>query len=211
MKKRAAAPYTVAVLAFTFMIALPSRAQEGVSRKLHVNAERLRGTLEKLSEFGRNPEGGVTRIGFSETDLAAREYVARLMKEGGLEVRVDPAGNMFGSRAGSGQPPPPGRRHLDERRGEPLRPGHPRLGCRRRASGTRDPRPQGRRRSHPRGLAPSLRSGSGPSDRRPDLPRSPRWLPRASHRAGSNPGRGQGPDRRGAGNRGPQALEVRDD
>jgi len=96
MKKRAAAPYTVAVLAFTFMIALPSRAQEGVSRKLHVNAERLRGTLEKLSEFGRNPEGGVTRIGFSETDLAAREYVARLMKEAGLEVRVDPAGNMFG-------------------------------------------------------------------------------------------------------------------
>ena len=101
MTRRVAAPFTVAVLALAFMTALPSRAQEGVSRKLHVNAERLRGTLEKLSEFGRNPEGGVTRIGFSETDLAAREYVARLMKEAGLEVRVDPAGNMFGSRAGS--------------------------------------------------------------------------------------------------------------
>lgn len=101
MKKRVAAPFAVVVLALAFMIALPSRAQEGVSRKRHVNAERLRGTLEKLSEFGRNPEGGVTRIGFSETDLAAREYVARLMKEAGLEVRVDPAGNMFGSRAGS--------------------------------------------------------------------------------------------------------------
>ena len=64
MEKRAAAPFTVAVLALAFMTALPSRAQESVSRKLHVNPERLRGTLEKLSEFGRSPEGGVTRIGF---------------------------------------------------------------------------------------------------------------------------------------------------
>jgi hypothetical protein len=41
----------------------------------HINSQRLQGTLEKLSEFGRNPDGGVTRLGFSETDLAAREYV----------------------------------------------------------------------------------------------------------------------------------------
>jgi N-carbamoyl-L-amino-acid hydrolase len=67
----------------------------------HIDGERLRGTLEKLSEFGRNPEGGVTRTGFSETDLAAREYLSGLMREAGLEVRVDPAGNLFGTRSGS--------------------------------------------------------------------------------------------------------------
>jgi N-carbamoyl-L-amino-acid hydrolase len=71
----------------------------------HVNQARLRGTLEKLSEFGRPAgagfEGGVTRLGFSEEDLAAREYVIGLMREAGLEVRVDPAGNIFGRRAGS--------------------------------------------------------------------------------------------------------------
>ncbi len=67
---------------------------------LHVNPQRLRQTLEKLSEFGRNPEGGVTRLGFSEADLAAREYVMGLMRQAGLEVRVDPAGNIFGRRAG---------------------------------------------------------------------------------------------------------------
>jgi N-carbamoyl-L-amino-acid hydrolase len=67
----------------------------------HVDARRLRETLEKLSEFGRNPEGGVTRLGFSEADLAARGYVSGLMREAGLEVRVDPAGNLFGRRAGS--------------------------------------------------------------------------------------------------------------
>src|SRR6266566_2979576 len=79
----------------------PSRDQGTGSSKFHVDSQRLQGTLEKLSEFGRNPEGGVTRIGFSATDMAAREYVIGLMKQAGLEVRVDPAGNIFGRRAGS--------------------------------------------------------------------------------------------------------------
>ena len=74
--------------------ARPVRAQGTGSSKFHVDSQRLQGTLEKLSEFGRNPEGGVTRIGFSETDLAAREYVIGLMKQAGLEIRVDPAGNI---------------------------------------------------------------------------------------------------------------------
>ena len=78
-----------------------AQAQTADSPTFHINSQRLKGTLEKLSEFGRNPEGGVTRLGFSETDLAAREYVTGLMKQAALEVRVDPAGNIFGLRAGS--------------------------------------------------------------------------------------------------------------
>src|ERR1700722_25938 len=62
----------------------------------HINAQRLQGTLEKMSEFGRNPEGGVTRLGFSQTEIDARTYVIGLMKDAGLEVRVDAAGNIFG-------------------------------------------------------------------------------------------------------------------
>ena len=92
---------TTLVLWVTVFAAPLSLAQETGSRKLHVDSQRLQGTLERLSEFGRNPEGGVTRIGFSEADLAARGYIGGLMKEAGLEVRVDPAGNMFGLRAGS--------------------------------------------------------------------------------------------------------------
>src|SRR5215467_7660967 len=79
----------------------PARAQLTAASKFHIDSQRLQGTLEKLSEFGRNPEGGVTRIGFSETDMAAREYVISLMKRAGLSVRVDPAGNIFGRREGS--------------------------------------------------------------------------------------------------------------
>ena len=68
---------------------------------LHVHGDRLRGTLEKLSTFGRNPDGGVTRLGFSAADMAARQYVVGLMRDAGLSVRVDPAGNIFGYRAGT--------------------------------------------------------------------------------------------------------------
>jgi len=91
----------LAILYFVSSTSPLARAQGTDGTKYHVNSARLQGTLEKLSEFGRNPEGGVTRIGFSETDLAAREYVSGLMKQAGLQVRVDPAGNLFGWRAGS--------------------------------------------------------------------------------------------------------------
>src|SRR5262245_50632554 len=71
----------------------------------HVNQQRLWATLEKLSEFGRPAgagfDGGVTRIGFSEADFAARTWLMQLMREAGLTVRVDPAGNIFGRRPGT--------------------------------------------------------------------------------------------------------------
>jgi N-carbamoyl-L-amino-acid hydrolase len=58
-------------------------------------------TLQKLGEFGKNPAGGVSRVGFTDADVAGRQYVMGLMREAGLEVRVDAAGNIFGRRAGS--------------------------------------------------------------------------------------------------------------
>jgi N-carbamoyl-L-amino-acid hydrolase len=100
--KRMTAFLTLALLPAAWLTTPPqSLVQETSSQKLHVNPQRLQGTLEKLSEFGRNPEGGVTRPAYSETDMAAREYVMGLMKQAGLEVRVDPAGNIFGHRDGS--------------------------------------------------------------------------------------------------------------
>ena len=79
----------------------PSPAEQNSTSERHVQQQRLSDTLGKLAEFGRNPEGGVSRVGFSEADLAGRSYVIGLMKEAGLEVRTDPAGNIFGLRAGS--------------------------------------------------------------------------------------------------------------
>lgn len=82
-----------------------ARSAESSAQARHINSQRLQATLEKLSEFGHNPEGGVTRLGFSQTELDARTYVMSLMEDAGLEVRVDPAGNIFGRRSGSDQLP----------------------------------------------------------------------------------------------------------
>src|SRR5262245_31385686 len=88
------------VVMSTLALVLPA-LHAGEATPLHVDSGRVRATLEKLCEFGRNPEGGVSRIGFSETDLQAREYVSSLMKDAGLEVRTDAAGNLHGRRAGT--------------------------------------------------------------------------------------------------------------
>src|SRR5258706_10105177 len=66
-----------------------------------IQRDRLRATLEELARFGRNPEGGVSRIAFSEPDRASRDYVTRLMREAGLTVRIDAAGNIYGRREGT--------------------------------------------------------------------------------------------------------------
>ncbi len=93
--------WLVAVTAFLYVGVLA----HGQSSERHVNQQRLWATIEKLSEFGRPAgagfEAGVTRIGFSEADLAARTWLMQLWREAGLTVRVDPAGNIFGRRPGN--------------------------------------------------------------------------------------------------------------
>jgi beta-ureidopropionase / N-carbamoyl-L-amino-acid hydrolase len=68
---------------------------------VHVNGERAKGLLLALAEFGKSPEGGVSRLGFSKEDLAARAWLVERMKEAGLDVWVDAAANLHGRRAGA--------------------------------------------------------------------------------------------------------------
>jgi N-carbamoyl-L-amino-acid hydrolase len=65
-----------------------------------LNSVRLNGHVKGLSAFGANPQGGVSRVAFSDADLAGRSYVMRLMRNAGLDARVDFAGNIIGWRAG---------------------------------------------------------------------------------------------------------------
>jgi N-carbamoyl-L-amino-acid hydrolase len=92
-------------LTLVFLMAASGWADKGTPQisvaGRHVNQERLWTTLQPLAVFGKNPEGGVSRVGFTESDLAGRRYLVGLMREAGLEVRVDPAGNIFGRRSGS--------------------------------------------------------------------------------------------------------------
>jgi N-carbamoyl-L-amino-acid hydrolase len=71
----------------------------GRQSALRVDGNRLNRQLSELSAFGRTP-GGTNRVAYTEADIAGREYVTRLMREAGLAVRVDTAGNLIGRREG---------------------------------------------------------------------------------------------------------------
>jgi len=71
------------------------------ARSLAINADRLNAHLKALSAFGANPQGGVSRVAFSDADVAGRAFVVDKMRAAGLDVRVDFAGNIFGRRAGT--------------------------------------------------------------------------------------------------------------
>lgn len=64
------------------------------------DAERLWRRLEELSEIGKSEAGGVTRLSFSDEERAAKDMVAGWMREAGMSVREDAAGNLFGRREG---------------------------------------------------------------------------------------------------------------
>ena len=68
---------------------------------LQADADRMEQRIGALSAFGANTDGGVDRIAFSEADLAGRAYIMDLMREAGLSVRSDTAGNIIGRREGS--------------------------------------------------------------------------------------------------------------
>ncbi|MGB5133496.1 MAG: Zn-dependent hydrolase [Steroidobacteraceae bacterium] len=71
------------------------------------NAARIEERIVALSAFGANPGGGVSRVAFSDADIAGREYIKSLMRQAGLDVRVDTAGNIIGRREGSDSSLPP--------------------------------------------------------------------------------------------------------
>jgi N-carbamoyl-L-amino-acid hydrolase len=75
-------------------------------QNLRVNAQRLEQRIMKLAEFGKTEKGNM-RVAFSDFDLKGRDYVMSLMREAGLTVRIDAAGNIIGRRVGTDPKLPP--------------------------------------------------------------------------------------------------------
>jgi beta-ureidopropionase / N-carbamoyl-L-amino-acid hydrolase len=67
---------------------------------LRVNGTRLNDRLLRLAEFGRNPQGGVSRVAYSDADRQGREWAISLLRDAGLLTAIDAAGNIIGRRAG---------------------------------------------------------------------------------------------------------------
>lgn len=82
------------------LLALPLRGiplQRGVA----VNGKRIMDHILALAEFGKNPQGGVSRVAYSDADKQGREYVLGLMRTAKLDVTIDAAGNLIGRRDGN--------------------------------------------------------------------------------------------------------------
>ena len=61
---------------------------------LRVDGARINRNLELLAQFGKNPQGGVSRTAYSDADLAGRTWLQTVFREGGLTPRIDAAGNI---------------------------------------------------------------------------------------------------------------------
>jgi len=70
-----------------------------------INAARLRRQIESLSLHGRPAGGnfadGVSRIGYSDADIAGRKYLLSLVEAARLKARIDAAGNIFVRKPGT--------------------------------------------------------------------------------------------------------------
>lgn len=86
-------------------IVFPQAGKSGKS--LRVNAKRIEKRILQLGEFGKNPQGGVSRVAFSKADIQGRNYIMSLMREAGLTVKIDAAGNIIGRKKGSDENLPP--------------------------------------------------------------------------------------------------------
>ena len=65
-----------------------------------VNPDRIRQRLQAFARIGYQPDGSVTRLAFTRADLQARELLIHNLSSLGLDVRIDPFGNVFGEWPG---------------------------------------------------------------------------------------------------------------
>ena len=71
-----------------------------LSARLLVNSDRLNQSIARLAQIGNLSAGGVKRIAYSAEDIAARTLIKTWMKEAGMVVRIDTAGNIIGKYPG---------------------------------------------------------------------------------------------------------------
>ncbi len=93
----------------TIFFAILTWSLLAVAQTAEISADpnRMEQRIKALSAFGMDASGATTRVAFSEADLAGRKYIMGLMREAGLTVRVDTAGNIIGRREGRDESLPP--------------------------------------------------------------------------------------------------------
>jgi len=73
---------------------------------MKISRNRIEEDFKRIASCGALKNGGVTRMTLSDADMQAREILIELMRDAHLEVTVDHAGNIRGTRAGRETLPP---------------------------------------------------------------------------------------------------------
>lgn len=87
---------TIAII-FAVAISMNASAQELPK----ASADRMENRIKALSEFGKNSDGGVDRVAYSDADKKGRDYIISELEALGLEVRIDAGANILARRTGS--------------------------------------------------------------------------------------------------------------
>ena len=74
---------------------------------LSIDAKRLWSTLDRSSEIGTGPKGGLRRLALSDSDKEMRDQFVAWCEAIGCTVTVDAAGSIFARRAGQDDSLPP--------------------------------------------------------------------------------------------------------
>src|SRR5438445_11575079 len=68
---------------------------------LRIDGPRMLACVEDLAKIGADPAGGITRLGLSPEENAAREFLREQSVSAGLAAETDPAGNLLVRRPGA--------------------------------------------------------------------------------------------------------------
>ncbi len=84
-----------------FLISVGIGFVHGQKPALKVNQNRLENRIFELAKFGLQENGETERVAFSDADVEAREWVIETLKNQGLDVSIDFAGNIVALRKGT--------------------------------------------------------------------------------------------------------------
>ncbi len=74
---------------------------------VHTDSERLWSRLMDMAEVGATPAGGSNRQALSDDDKAGRDLFVGWVEGAGCSIELDPVGNLFARRSGTGADAPP--------------------------------------------------------------------------------------------------------
>lgn len=93
--------FTVSLVFFIGLFQPSAALDSPADAVAKASADRMEMRIKALSQFGKNADGGVDRVAYSDADLQGRAYIISELKALGLSVRIDAAANIFARRAGT--------------------------------------------------------------------------------------------------------------